>query len=314
MLKTCEPHPPSTRGYNGPSMNTQPTARHFLLLALSAVCMCTSFIFVRLSGIGAVPLATYRLLLSALVTLPLFYLGWSKHQPTGGWPLSLWRGCVAPGMALGVHLILWNIGCRMTSAANGTLIVNLSPIALPFALALFAKERINRSELLGTLFALAGLGWLAFSDYQGSSRDHLLGDGVCLVAMLVLAAYLALSRRSAPRFPNPWLFNVPVYGAAALTCAIWLLVTGAVWPPITNRDAWCLAGLVVFPTILGHGLALMALSRMRGQIVGLFGAAQFIPAAFWGWLIFHEKPAASFVISASLVMVGVVCAIRSRGR
>jgi drug/metabolite transporter (DMT)-like permease len=273
--------------------------------------MCTSFIFVRLSHMGAVPLATYRLFLSAVVTLPLFHLGWSKHRPSGA--SSLLRGCIGPGAALGVHLILWNIGCRMTSAANGTLIVNLSPIALPFALALFAKERINRGELVATLFALGGLGWLAISDYHGS-REHLMGDGVCLAAMLVLACYLALARRSAPRFPNPWLFNVPVYASAALTCAAWLLLTGETWPKITDRDAWCLAGLVLFPTILGHGLALMALGRMRGQIVGLFGSAQFIPAAFWGWLIFQEKPGASFILSAALVMVGVIFAIRSRSR
>ena len=284
-------------------------ASSILLLCVGMTCMSSSFLFIRLSSMEAVPLAACRLVVSTLVTLPLFFRAFRRDRAVFRW--ADLQGCLGPGIALGLHLILWNIGCRMTTAANSTLIVNLSPIALPFALWFLAKEKVVRGELIATALAFSGLVVLATLDHHAGS-NHLAGDMVCFASMLMLACYVAFSRKSAPAFREPWLFIVPVYGAAAVTCSIATLIGGRSPWPGSSRDWWCVMGMVLFPTILGHGLWLMALRQVRGQIAGIFGASQFIPASVLAWLALGEMPSAPLFQAAGLVLTGMIVALRAK--
>lgn len=104
------------------------------------------------------------------------------------------------------------------SAAQSSLIVNLSPIAIPFFLHAFVGERINRTEIVGTVIAITGLLLLTSYDALAGGGD-LFGNVVCFVSMLLFACYLAPGRANRD-FPALWLYVVPVYFQAGIICLL----------------------------------------------------------------------------------------------
>ncbi len=272
-----------------------------LLLIFAVWAMSTSVILIKLSELSAEDLSFWRLLLAALLLAPLALRAASRHR--GVFHAVTLRHCLIPGVLLGIHLITWVMGARMTPAANATLMVNVSPLVMPLLLFALARERVTPRECLATGIALCGLVILAVADYRGG-EDHWIGDLICFGSMLLLAVYLALGRGNALRFPDPWLYTVPVYAVGAVACLLWLLAGGNLpaWP--RGHEWWIVTGMTVLPTMLGHGLVLLVLRRLRGQLVAVVNMGQFFFAGTMAFLLFHEVPSKAFWGTSLFVLAG----------
>ena len=86
------------------------------------------------------------------------------------------------------------------------------PVVMLFLLFFSVGERVTKLEVLGTVIALSGAVWLTASDFW-VSQQTLLGDVTCFVSMLLFSGYLVQARRSR-KFPNLWLYLVPLYAMA----------------------------------------------------------------------------------------------------
>ena len=73
----------------------------------------------------------------------------------------------------------------------------------------------------------------------------------------------------------------------------------------TVREYLYIGGLVVFPTLLGHGLMNRAVRFWRGQVVGVASNGQFLFSSLFAWLAFGEFPSRWFPLGAVLVVAGV---------
>src|SRR5215470_17060499 len=103
--------------------------RAMLALVLGAVSISWSPIFVRLSLVGPVATAFWRL---SLALIPLAAsLRFDKqrnrgrrrpHQPGDYMAVAL------PGVFLAADLAFWHISLHMTTVANATLLANMAPI------------------------------------------------------------------------------------------------------------------------------------------------------------------------------------------
>jgi drug/metabolite transporter (DMT)-like permease len=202
--------------------------------------------------------------------------------------------------------VSWVIGARSTLAANASLIVNMVPLAMPFLLLVVAKERIARIELLATAVGLTGIVILSAGDVR---TGNLGGDLVCFLSMLLFALYLALGRRNRD-IPSIWLYVVPLYAIAGLTC----LVVGATELPTVlafpAREWLLLLALAVVPTIFGHSLLNGAMKHFRGNVVSVCNVGQFVFAAVSAWIVFGEVPKAAFWPASLLVVAAAVMALR----
>ena len=272
------------------------------MLALS-----TSVIFIKASTTHPVLIAAIRLTIATLLLTPLERREQRRHAALLATQTSA-RPWIA-GVILALHFITWNYGARMTDAAQASLIVNLVPVAVPFFLWFLAREGINRREVIGTLVTLAGVLLLTVNDVVASTGSA-PGNLMCFISMLLFACYLALGRRYR-HLPSIWLYVVPVYRTAALTCALVslpLLSTGMRW---TSPIEWIyLFALAIIPTIVGHSLLNGAMRHFRGQVVGLATCAQFVFAGSLAWWIFGELPTPIFYAASAIVVTGIAIVIR----
>ncbi|MFW6132485.1 MAG: DMT family transporter [Planctomycetota bacterium] len=291
----------------------------YVLLMVFGVWACaTAVIMVKACDVAAAPLAAYRLLIAAAALAPLMLRDLRRHRARyGGRHLAR---TLLPGVLLAAHFVSWIIGARMTLAANASLLVNLHPVAMPFFLYVLLRERLTGGELVGTGVAVAGVVLLAGTDYHFSPQ-HFAGDALCLLSMLLIAAYLAFGRRNRD-FPTIWLYVVPVYLVAGLTC---LAVAGfqavrapgpsaAAFAIPTARDALLVVGLGLVPTVMGHSIMNFSMKHLRGQLVSLTNCGQFVFAGTMAYFLLDEAPQWNFYAAAVLVLAGVYAALRAMPR
>jgi len=265
------------------------------------VCASTAVILIRASTEHPFLVASFRLLLSALALSPLFFH--EARQVPGAAVRQQMGWAALPALALAVHFMSWIIGARMTLVTNASLVVNLTPIVMPFFLWLFYRERVNRWEVAGTVCTLAGLVLLSASALQ-LSPTYFWGDLICLGSMVAMACYLALGRRNGGRV-RLWLYLVPLYGIAGLICLACALVVVNPIKAYAVDNLLYILGLALIPTIFGHSLLNYALRHFRGQVVSVANLAQPIFAGLFGFLLFGELPPLIFYPAAALILTGV---------
>lgn len=279
----------------------------YVFLLLGVFGCSTSVILIKSSETHPMLLVPARLLIAAALLSPMFWLDWQKHRTA--FTRDHLRRTTLPAVVLALHFITWTYTARMTLAAQATLIVNLVPIAIPFFLHSLVGERINRTEIIGTLIAIAGLVLLTAADAlagTGTLFGNLLGFG----SMLLFAWYLALGRKNRD-FPSLWLYVVPVYLQAGVLCSLAAIPWFDTFPIGSLREWSLLVGLAVLPTIVGHSLLNLSLRHFRGQIVSLCNVGQFIFAGAMAYFLFNEHPAAVFYISSVIVISGIALVVFS---
>jgi drug/metabolite transporter (DMT)-like permease len=277
----------------------------YLLLFLGVLACSTSAIFIRSSTTDPLVLTAFRLVIAFVFLSPV--LLWQLRKHKGAFTRAHLRRTRAPALVLALHLLSWTIGARMTVVAQATLIVNLVPIAVPFFLLWLARERINRTEVAGTILAVIGLAILSVKDALRGG-GNLAGDAVCFVSMVLFGLYLALGRRNRD-FPSIWLYVIPVYGQAALVCLLVALPRIATFEVRSAREWGIMIGLGAVPTVCGHSLINAAMRRIRGQIVSLCNVSQFVFAGVMGYLLFGEIPHGLFYMAATIVVAGVAIVV-----
>jgi drug/metabolite transporter (DMT)-like permease len=273
----------------------------YLLLFLGVFACSTSAVFIRMSATDPFVLTALRLLISVAMLAPVLRAEVRRHG--AAFTRDHLRRTRLPALVLALHLILWTLGARMTAVAQSTLIVNLVPVALPFFLYWLARERVNRLEVAGTVLAILGFLTLSMKDALMGGGD-VAGDALCLASMLLFALYLALGRRNRD-FPSVWLYVIPVYGQAAVVCLVVALPWVRTFAFGSVREWALMASLAAIPTVCGHSLLNAAMRRIRGQIVSLFIANQFVFAGAMGYILFGEVPRALFYLASAIVVAGV---------
>lgn len=282
-----------------------------ILALLAGIFLCsTSVILIKASSVHPILLSGYRLVIAATILSPLFFRAYQTHKTS--FPLEELKRTFLPAMMLAVHFISWTVGARSTIAVNGSLIVNLVPIAMPVVLYFTVKEVVNRGEIGGTLVSLLGVFLLAGGDYV-SSEEYLIGDMVCFGSMVLFTIYLALGRKNRD-FPSIWLYLVPVYGFAGMICFCVALPFTELFVTFSGRDYLVLLGLGLIPTIGGHSLINNAMKYLRGQVVSVCNLGQFIFAGAMAYLFFGEVPAKIFYVACLLIVGGAIITIRSNPR
>ena len=271
-----------------------------MILFLGAMTCSTSIIMIKGSKLDPVLLAGYRLFVAGIIMLPLYFRDLKKEEKKVSQTLySCW-----PGAVLGLHFITWVIGCRMTYAANATLIVNMVPAVMPFILYFMIKEVLTKREMMGSAFAVSGIFILMLTDFK-LNEQHFKGDIICFGSMFLFALYLVQSRKYR-NSGSIWLYTVPLYISGGLVCFLISACRGVFpWHGLNGTEISYILTLAILPTIIGHSALNYSMKKIRGQTVGVLNLSQFVFAAIYGFIFFREVPGQVFYISVFMLVVGI---------
>jgi drug/metabolite transporter (DMT)-like permease len=282
------------------------------LLALMAGATGIAFapIFVRVSEVGPVTTAFYRLLFA----LPVLWLWSSIERNSNQTALSPqsagdYRDLALAGLLFAADLAVWHWSIHLTSVANATLLANASPIFVTVGARLLFSERIYPAFVLGMLLAFSGVVVL-----MGASLDlapqHLLGDALALLAAVFYAGYQLTLKHLRGAFST-----ATVMSWSGLTTCL------ALWPMAwlssesllaeTVRGWVILVGLAWVAQVLGQSLIAYAFAHLPASFSSVGLLLQPVIAALLAWGLLNEPLQPMQALGGIVVLFGIVMARRS---
>ncbi len=278
-------------------------------LLLGGVLIGLSPIFVRLSELGPVSTAFWRV---GLAFLPL--LAWritqSSNPNVHERPRSLrdMLALIFPGTMLAGDLIAWHISITMTSVANATLLANLSPVFVMLGSWLLFGSIVSRRFMAALALAIAGV--ILLSSKPGSAPSGTTsGDAVAILAAIFYSGYLLSLAQLRARYSTLTTMLWTTGSAALCMLPVALVWEASFWP--TTGTGWViLVALGWVCHVGGQGLIVYALALLPASFSSLTLLIQPIVAACVAWLVLHESLGMHQIAGGAIVILGILLARR----
>jgi drug/metabolite transporter (DMT)-like permease len=287
---------------------TQTSRLSLAALVLGGVIIGLSPIFVRLSDLGPVSTAFWRV---GLALLPL--LAWRATDTatrSNQRPRSL-RDIFAltlPGVMLAGDLLAWHIAIHTTSVANATLLANIAPIFVVLGGWLLFGYTVTHTFLIGLAVSLIGVAVLSCGVASGG-EGRIGGDAMAVLAAAFYAGYILALSRLRNRYTT---LTTLLWSSGSATFCIFPIAHAfepAIWPVTIHAWAIVLA-LAWLCHVGGQGLIIYALALVPASFSSLTLLIQPIVAACVAWLALNEPLGGTQAIGGAIVVVGILLARR----
>ena len=287
------------------------------ILALLVGAIATAFapILVRLSELGPSPTAFYRFLLA----IPLYWvmalavpgrsLRVRPEKPHGS---RVYLLMIMAGAFIAGDMSAWHYSIVMTTVANASLLLNVTPVFVVLGGWLLFRTRVTGTFMIGLATAMVGVAVLSGASLA-LSRTHVLGDLLGVVTAMFYAAYQLTVERLRRRFSTItiMLYAMPV---SAIVTLMVTLVSGETMVVMTPAGWAVLVALAVGPQVLGQGLIAWALAHLPASFVSVSLLVQPIVAATVAWILFDERIGVQQAVGAITVLTGIVIARQGSAR
>lgn len=282
-------------------------AKVYSLLVLGLVSFGFAPILVKLvTNYSALQITVIRTLFAFLFLVPV-YIYQRQHEDKYVAPISKEGKLVfLAGFCLGLHFLLWIGSLYFTSVASASILVTIHPIMLVIAERTIYKVNFPSTVWIGVLIAFAGSALLGYSDSNIDSdlANPLLGNIMAFTAAVIFVVYFMIGRRV--RQNRSWLGYVfPVYGYAALTCLVILLVVEGIPDQIPVAVFLAGIGLAIGPQLMGHGAFNYAIKYISPTLLSTLILAEPVFATILAFFFFGEWPVALSFAAIFIIMGGI---------
>ncbi len=266
----------------------------------AAVAYSTAGLFTRILTLDTWTLLFWRSGFAGLILFALLL----ATQRRRTW--SVLRGVGRPGivvaLASAVGMVFYIHALRQTTVADVAVIYAASPFVTAALLWLWVGERQDRTTMLASLAALAGVVVMIGG---GLGAGHLLGDALALGMTFCMAVMMIVMHR----YPQ-----VPMLGVSCLSAVLTAL---CVWPFASAWDvtATDIGKLMAFGSQFGMGQSLLMLGTrlVPATVSALIGTLDAPLAPLWVWMVAGEVPSWQTLVGGAIVMAGVLAHIVSGG-
>jgi drug/metabolite transporter (DMT)-like permease len=275
-------------------------------LVLGGIAIGGSPIFVRLSEVGPLATAFWRV---SLALLPFFLMSRVARQgdetPSG---LRDYLLLALPGVFLAIDLVAWHLSLHMTSVANATLLANLAPVFVTLGSWLIFRIRITPVFLAGLVLALIGIVVLKGGP-AAIGGGQLAGDATAITAAFFYACYMLSLGHVRSRFSTLRIMVWTTFAAAVCMLPIAFVFEGSI-VPVTLFGWAMVVGLAFISHVGGQGLVTYALAYLPTAFSSLTLLLQPVVAAILAWILLAEPVGLMQAIGGVIVLLGILVARR----
>jgi DME family drug/metabolite transporter len=279
------------------------------LLAVSggALLWGTTGIGVRIigdrTGLRAVPIGCYRLIIAAVVLGLVFRRsGWRRMREA--WQRHRWS-LVAAGVGLGGYQALYFIGVQYVGVSVSTLVsLAVAPVALT-AWTAFTRRRLpGVAPMLTVAAAVAGLVLVSLGHGSSAGGSHPLAGLLFSVASgLGYAATTVVNHRMAEG-GDALLLTGATSAVGAVVLVPFAVAAGLFWPSDAVSSGW-LVYMGIGPTAVAYGLFYVGLRSVSSETAGVLTLLEPLTAAVLAALVLHERLGPAGLVGAVLLLVAI---------
>ena len=270
-----------------------------LLLAAVIIARATSFlaIMLTLGSFDTFNIMAMRFCIAFLCLVPFVF----RHLK------NIDKSTLRHGIILGAIFFLV-IASELTAldmtenSSTVSFLENTAIVMVPVAEALIRRKKPEKSTILCSAVALAGVGILL----MGNKRMELnLGIAMCICTAILYTLYIILTDRLSHKDDPLILGFITIGTVGILSFTASMLFEDPRLPQTTNE--WIgVAFLAVVCGSIGTALQPAAQRRIPSEKVSLFCALSPLTACALGWLFLGEWQGPTGVIGAALILSGII--------
>lgn len=276
-----------------------------LVLVISATaCWASSGIFIRrimeLSGIGAVGLAFWRDLTTALVLgagLLLFQpsaLRIRKHDL----PWLFGIGAIS----IGTFHVLWNLSVQLNGVGVATIVQSNAPIFVTLLALIVFAEKLTTRKIAALCLSIIGTVLIVDLKAIGSAGFSLRGIAIGVASAIGYGTFSIFGKKLRADY-SPWTILFYAFAIASLVLLPLQLLRPSAFPLPAGIE---FAGLILLPTILGFAMYSTALRFLPAGVAAITATSEVPFAALTAFIFLSERMSSLQLIGGLLVIVGVI--------
>ena len=256
----------------------------------------------------ALAIAAWRTILVAGLLLPIAFV--KRRDEIRDLPAREWALAVAAGVFLGVHFVSWIQSVQLTSVASSSVLVASSPVFIAILGAVFLREVPRHRTWIAIGVAVVGaalIGWGESGPRETALPNPALGNGLALLAALLVSVYLLIGRSVRQRTSVLTYFAI-LNAVAALTTLSVCLALGvelALSPAVFGLCVLMALG----PGLLGHGSFNLALAYYPAAFLGLLTLSEPVIASVGALILFREVPSPLAIAGGVIVLVAIATVV-----
>lgn len=273
-------------------------------MALGAMLLSTTSIFVVLAQVAPTVSAFYRMLFGGAMLL-----GWVVL--TRRWVRIRWRDltlALLPALGFSLDLIFWHRSILWVGPGVATLLTNFQVFLMALVGWWVYRERLGRWFVPGLAVALAGLWLLVGAHWSLFDARHRLGVWFGLASGVAYTLYLLSFRRALSG--HTALSAAQFLGLMSLLSAGLLLAWGAFEGDtfaLTTARSWsALLALGFFGQVIAWLLMVRAMPLLPASLVGLLLLLQPALAFVLDVLLFKRPTGAGDWLGLALALAGIL--------
>ena len=280
----------------------------FALGVLVFGILCTSMvaILVRWANAPAAVIGFWRMLFASIALAAPFGMNVRRELPTSR-PVLI---TFVAGLFFAINLVIWNTGALLTSAANATLLGNMSVVIVPLGAMMVFRQKLHGAFWIGVALTIIGVVLILGQDLIAHPTVG-LGDVLTLVSAFFYSTYLLIMERARAALSALaawWLSTFA--GTICLFVASFLLsqsLTGYAWTTYLIFGA-----MAIFVQIGGYLSLSYAQGHLPAPLVSTTLFAQPVLAALIAVPLLGQSLALEQILGGIIVLTGIFLAHRSQ--
>lgn len=287
-------------------MGEKPGFSPNLALLISIFAVSTASILIRWTDAPPLAIASYRMVISVLLLLPLFLRnnGLYKLKNQGNKNILT---LIIVGVILAIHFASWITSLSLTTVASSVIFVHIDPIFVAIISHFFLGDKLNKRTAAGIVISLSGASIIAMGD-AGSGASNLVGDLLALIGGIMLGLYI-LGGRIYRKNLDLTSYVIPVYSVAALSLIFMCLITGTKLFGYSTRTYGLFFLIALIPMIFGHTLYNWALRYISAPVVSLSLLGEPVGASILAFILLGETPSSSVIFGGILTLTGILLSV-----
>jgi len=302
----------------------------YLALALGILAVSMAAILVRWANAPATVMGFWRMCIAAFVmALPVAVSGFrfqvsgsrfevhasrfthhDSHITSHALRITPFALAALAGVFFAFNLTAWNLGALTTTAANVTLLGNLSVVWVPLASLWLFKQKLRAAFWVGLVCAMSGVVVILSQDLVAHPELG-MGDVFGIAASIVYTGYLLTMERARAN-----VSALVAWWISTTTSAVVLLVLSfALGAPLTGYplSSYTIFAVMALVNQVGGFLSLnYALGYVPAPIVSTSLLAQPLLTALFAIPLLGQSLGLVQILGGALVMTGIVIAHRAR--
>ena len=223
-----------------------------------------------------------------------------------------WILTIFAAVCLAGHFWAWFASLESTTVLRSTVLVCLNPLWV--GLWEWMRSGVFKPRFWGgTLISLVGALLMSMGSMEQSTLQvsSLFGDGLATLAGLLGSVYLIATKEVRG--------SVSVHAYTAAVClftALFLFTIGLIRGINVTSDVfiapWVVLAMALGPQLFGHAGLTWCMERIEASTVALGLLLEPVGAALLAWWWFSEKPTVQETIGASVILIGLMIALRTK--